>query len=569
MAIRPARSRQEVIGFPEPSGTISPGLGLREFGDLDIAQDDLRQGERLIPATPPMVMGDVVPGRIEDWRNATSEWHDLWHVIPRELDLGSIAADLEIELTVFSAWRREIREWTSFANNGGAGVSVSGLPGLPVQVSPFDGYTITINVSTDGAAAVDGSLEFVFDGVDTISIPVSLIRTAFWNAEPTGEGDFEEVFGFETAITSSLDGTEKRQAIRPAPVLRWNSDYRQTLEGRGQTFENVLFDFQHRRFATPVRTQWMPLTADVTAGDTIIPVVTEYRDLRIGGAFSLALSDEVFDVSEIADIAPTTVELVSPVLNDYPAGTIVYPLLTTLADARIRGTRWPVNLREWQIEFTSTENDVDYADTSAWPEYQGKVLLDDFNALPSGTLSEDYRHDFVEMDNTIGNPYRFSFWGRHKRSHQLTVRALGKQGVWELRQLIYALRGRQVSFYKPTHSDDLRAAGDVVSGTNVLNVLDWGYSRYVGERTPRNIIRLTEVSGTTHIRVITASSQQAGGVDQLELDDVWPATIAQADVERIEYVEKVRLDTDSPRIRYLQGNMDTAYLVAPVRVVFE
>jgi len=82
------------------------------------------------------------------------------------------------------------------------------------------------------------------------------------------------------------------------------------------------------------------------------------------------------------------------------------------------------------------------------------------------------------------------------------------------------------------------------------------YSTLVRNRQPRNVIRVVLKDGTvSDPKEVTGSSIPVAGTDRLDITpDTWGITVALADIERVEYVHKVRLDSDTIRMRFSQGD---------------
>ena len=499
------------------------------------------------------------------------DWFETFHVVPRSFAFGNLLSDQSSAIEVFSAFRRlPKREWTSFTNNAGAGVNLGGEPSLPVDVDPLTGIVMTLDVSTAGDPFVDATLDFFFTGVGTALVPITIQRIVLWGKTP--EQPFSEVLSSLTDVFPAKAGKEKRHSLRKNPRQSWEYEFLIDEGEESQILENLLFDFQHRTFGVPVWFEDSTLTAAVTAGDTTITVdSTDYRDYRVGGRAVIFTDQGTFDVLEIASggISSTTLTFTSAATNSYVVGTKVFPLAVCRAPAVVEGGRWPVTLRRLGMRFEAVDNDVDLADISPFSSYNSKLLLDNGNSMLQATVRHTYRQNIMQVDGGAGLVFQDAFWDRHKRGHQFTLRAEGRQAVWEMRGLAHALKGRWISFYVPTDADDLIVVANLVSAADTMDVQNVGYTQFVRDRQPKDVIRVNFVDGSTPLlRGITGSASPSSTVDQLTLDGTWPSTITPAEISRVEYVEKVRLDTDDVRIEYDSSGI-RARLVAPVVAVFE
>lgn len=508
------------------------------------------------------------PPVLADQSSAGFDWFDDFHVVPRSFDFGNLLSDQSTPMEVFSAFRRDYKEWTSYTNNAGTGVLLDGLPSLPTTVSPLSGVIMSLDVSTSGPPFVDSTLVFVFTGVGTITVPIEIQRIVFWGLVP--ELPFTETLEFLTGVYESADATEKRESLRGFPRQAWGYKYFIDEGTDAQVFENLLFDFQSRTFGVPVLMEDTQTTVAIVVGDTTINVeATAYRDFRVGGLAAVVTSQTTFDVLEISAVTATTLVFTSPTANAYVIGTDVFPLMTCHADKKISGARYQDNLRTLFINFQPTDNVVDLADLTPFSSFNSKLLLDSGNVMTGNTVGESFFEEATVLDGKVGLVFKDPNWDHHKRTHSLTLRAEGRQGIWELRGLIHAIKGRWISFYVVRDSDDLTPDSDLVSGQTSLNVENVGYAQFVRNRQPKNVIRISFVDGSTPlIRTIIGSVSSTTTVDILTLDSTWPATYTPAEISRIEYVEKVRFDTDSMKIKHDRSG-NRARLTAPVRAVFE
>ena len=227
-----------------------------------------------------------------------------------------------------------------------------------------------------------------------------------------------------------------------------------------------------------------------------------------------------------------------------------------LGDGRIRTT------------FQVVDNEASLASTAAFPTtFNSKVVVDDGNYLEGRDKSESFRLQRFVLDNATGEPAYDSLWPNHRHTTVKTWLARGRQRLWEIRQLLHALRGPQTSWYLPSFSEDFEAVGNFVSGSALLDVANWGYTRQVGSLPPRNVLRVVFNDGTPTIyRTILSSAEGSPTLETLTVDSNWGVDKTPADVERIELVEHVRFADDRIRMEHRQGQ-GTTRIAAPVVAV--
>lgn len=501
------------------------------------------------------------------------DFYERFHVIARSYDFGNVLSTQQDDIEVHSAYRRLSFDWTTFVNGAGAGTSLVGQPTLPETIEPCTSEQMTLQVEVVGPAIVDDTLDFGFGDGTTIMVPITFQRIVMLAFEP--ELPMVETLEFLTDVFLHLDGTEQRVRLRTNPRQFFDLEFKLDEGPDMALFDNVLFEWQHRLFGLPIWHERTALTVAASVNDTTINVgETAYRDFREGGLAVVLTDERNFDVQEIATggIAATTLTFVNGLLNGYPVGTKVMPLRTAHAEGVIGGQRNRVNLGMRRMVLRVTDNDVgSIASGAAFSTYNGKVLLDDCN-LVNRVMSENHERQITVLDYGTGDVIQTSTWDTGRRQHTKGFTARGPQKTWELRQLMHLLAGRQTSLYIPTFWKDLEANADLVSGASTMSITNVGYNRYAQERQNRDVIRVVfkpSVGQSPLIRVIQSSTEVDADNESLTLDTTWPANFATSDILRIEYISKVRLDTDKVRFRHKLGIQSNVECVVPVKEVLE
>lgn len=508
-------------------------------------------------------------GEVQDRAQPTYEnWWESFHVIPRSFAFGNILSSQTQSMEIYSAYRDEDHNWTSFVNNAGAGITITGQPVLPHLFVPQSsgGLTLELNVSTSGQPVVDTTLDFVFDVPQTVMVPITLKRVVLFSIQP--ELPYTERLQWLTEVLAHVDGTEQRISARKNPRQSFEWDFIMEDGLERSFFHNILFDWQARVFGLPMWKELTRSSSAITAGDTTITVKsTAFADYRVGGLFLVFTDRNTFDVLELDSTpGPTSLVATSGTNNSYPSGALVMPLRTGTAKANIRSSRYVMGQAKTSILFTVDDNDVDLSDLSAWNSYDGKLLVDTCNSV-RGQMAEEFQQDIIELDPGIGLREQASPWANGKRVHQLALLAKGSQGLWEVRQMLHAVRGKQISFYVPTFTKDFEPTGPIPAGSQI-DVKNVGYTQFVQNRQPRNVIRIEFNNGDAdEIREILSSVEVDATTETLTVDTAVSAH-ALSEIKRMSLVEKVRWDSDSITIRHEIGDTTTR-ITGPVKTVFD
>jgi hypothetical protein len=537
----------------------------------------------LVPATANLVVGGTLtknqnnqPGQPITGRSgykdqelsAGFDFFEHAHVIPRSFDFGFVLATQVTDIEVYNAYRRTVISWDTYVNNAGAGVTLLGQPGLPVNVPAQGGIAMQLQVTTQGPAVVDSTLDFGFSPGGTLLVPILIERVVLFAQRP--ENEYDEFLEWLTDILRHKDGSEQRPSARENPRQFFEFDYFLDDGTERTSFENFLFDWQSRVFGVPIWHEEAVSTQAALVDDTTIFVdSTDYADFRVGGLCALIADEDTFDVVPIAVVNPTSIVLENGVLNPYPIGTAVLPLRTAEARASISGSRFLNNASTIKLRFRVLDNDVGgIADLSAFSSYNGRLLYDLFN-FAIGGRSEQFDRQITVIDNQTGIVDQDSQWDRHRRKSGWGAVMRGKQAMWEHRQMLHAIRGRQTAWYLPTNRTDLDVLEDLVSAAATIEVGNTGYNQFVRERQARNVIRVTFNNGDPPlVRTILSSTVISATRETLTLDDTWPSAYTVAEIDRVEFVEKLRFDSDRIKIQHGGAGGRTAKITAPVRTVF-
>lgn len=498
-------------------------------------------------------------------RAPADDWFERVHGFPLRIAAGIILSQQNHTLDLFNAYRKERRTLSAFVNNAGAGIVVVGLPTLPAVVEELDGPILTVQILVDGDPTIDGTLDFIFDD-RTVKIPITGQRAILFAVEP--ESPLVETLRFKTDVLVKRNGKEQRRSLRASPRQLLDLLYETEAFDR-QFLEARVFGGHSRAFGIPLWFEPALLTAAITIGASTITVdSTAFADFRNGSLAIVFAGSDNFEALIIQSFTATTLTFESPFTKAFPVGTRVMPVRSVRFDETIRGERWPLNLQRTRLRVVVIDEGKDLSSTAAFPTFNGKVILSEGNVI-AGNLEEAYERRMETVDSESGRLERFSNEPVSRRSQVKTFHCRTRQRLWEIRQLIHALRGRTISFYIPTFFGDLTPVGaGISSGGVTLNFVNHGFTKFVNAQAPRNSVRVVLTSGATIVRLIQSAAEIDSATEQITVTAAWGVDAAVSAIERVEIVEKARFDTDDVQIRHLNARGD-AVVAVPVKSVLE
>lgn len=492
------------------------------------------------------------------------DFFDQMIVIPRSIDAGLVLDTKDFEIDIYSSYKDATRIFQSYLNNAGPGILVPDLPGLPTNLDPQHGLTVTVRVLVDGPPSISGTQDFGFDTV-TIYIPITGVRMIVFPFEPTQP--LIERLTFLTDVLRKRDGKEQRVALRSAP--RQSFEFSLDVNGRErQALNAILFDSQARAFGLPIWSETAILTSDVEVDDDTIYVdTTDYSDFRVGGTAIVWDSFDNYQALEISVITDTTLEFQTTFTKTFPIGSRVMPVRAGYLNKVLRGHKWHQKLQQNRIQFSIWDNDANLSDTSAFSTYNSKVILDEPNKIEN-VLRESLEHRYTIIDNETGVFETLTDVDVSRHGFSKTFFSNSRQRLWEVRQLMHALKGSATSFYIPTFFDEFEVTQDVTSGSSTLTFRNIGYADYIQDRQPLDVVRLVLTNGTEVIRGVTSSSVIDTEEEQIVVDSSWGVNASVDEIDHVDFVLKVRMTGDEVEIIHTDS-LGQAQVYMPLITVFE
>mgnify|MGYP000851232608 FL=1 len=491
-------------------------------------------------------------------------WFEHTHLLPRlTQEVGNVITERTIPCDLYNADRNNAVVCTSIDNDLGDGFEVLGVPATPFTMDPQDGFAFQIKVLQSGALRFDGTYTFNFNTGESQTIRITGSRIILLPYRP--EAPLKEHLVFDTKILEAIDSTEQRRANREFP----RGVFEMNLKGNGRRVECILFDRLSKVLAIPAWHEPSFLSQAVTVGDTVINVnTTNYANFYVGGNVIILKDEFTYDVAKIEAMTPTTLTLDTATANSFDVDTQVMPLMAAYVEATAPVVKALVNESTIKLKAYVNACDNDIADASGWSTYNGKVFLDDPNLVDGKELAETLRTKVFVLDNLTGDRSQFSQWAHAIRNGAKGWKTRDRASLWKLRKLLHFLKGRQVSFYIPTFTNDLWPTQTLVNASSSFTMAMIGYTVNVHERWPKQVFRMHLKSGAILVRTIVNSVEASTDTEQLTVDTPWPYDIQPADIERIEFLQKVRLDTDDIVITHYNA-LGQATCVVPTKEVTE
>lgn len=468
-----------------------------------------------------------------------SLWFEVAHLLPRlTQDVGNVATEQTLSCELYNANRTESITVSSITDNLGTGFQVTGVPTPPFTILSQRGLEFDITISSSGELNFDSTYTFTLSTGEEYTVRIIGSRIILLPIRP--EAPLKEHLIFDTKIIEAVSGSEQRIANRSQP----RSVFEMTVRDDRRRIELLLFDRQSKIVAIPAWHEPSFLSSAGSVDDLTVNVdTTAYGNFYVGG-YAIVFKDKyTYDALKIESMTSTSLTFESGLTYDYSINTQVMPLMTAYLEATTSATKAPVNDQTFKIKAYVETEENDIADTSGWSIYNGKVFLDDPNMI-SGSLPESLETKVYVLDNVTGNRSNIAVWEHNLRRSRKGFKTNSRAELWKLRQLLHYLKGKQVSFYIPTFSRDIEPNQTMLNASTTFTMDNIGYTVNAYQRWPKQVIRVHLTDGTILVRTIQNSAEVSASVEQLTVDTAWPYDIEPEDIDRIEFLEKVRLDED-------------------------
>lgn len=545
MAEIDAQAQQPVVG-----GVVNErlSLGLRALHfDAWPAHDDI---------VPPSPRSEVTtafpvsasPRAISAQRAITlsDDWYHRVHIVPRVLAIGNLVSTQVSEIFVWNAWFSPIA--LTSIDGIEEGITLNGPDDFPYTFEPMQYSRWDVSVTPEGPSTIDTSLTWDFSEVPDAQLQITGVRIVAWTLTPDWSDGIRERLAWSTDVMSSDERDEQRRAIRLSP--RRSFDARMYVEDRERAlFEVMMRGWGGRIWAMPVWPDIQILRTPVTLGATSISCATEGRDFRAGG-LAMLRSESAFvsEVVQVETVESDSLTLLRPTQMAWPAGSRLYPVRTARFEAQPRTRRLTDRATDVRATFILVE-------PSDWPEaelptYRGLPVLDT-RPDEAEDLTGTYERAMRMLDNISGIPFVLDAADAAfaVQAHAWKLNGIAERSAF--RSLLYALRGRQVAVWLPTHADDLHLIETLASESVSATIENIGYARFGLGQIGSQDIRIELRNGDVYYRRITNAVAIDGETEQITIDTALGTTVAPEDVARICFMMLARSQSDVTEIHHV------------------
>lgn len=490
------------------------------------------------------------------------------HVNPVRYDLGNVLQPESRVVEVWNAWPRTAKTLTAITETGTIGITLI-EPGVkPLVYNPLASKDYTLEISEEGPADILANYLFNF-GAEQPEHDVTGSRVVAFALCP--ERPIKEGLEFKTDIIESFNGSEHR--IRGRRLPRQQFEYKYILkDDQARSWAlNAAAGHHGRGFAVPVFSMMRRLTADISAGVTVVPVDTTNADFREPTTWTSELivlwrDWDDFEVLQTSTggVAASNITVDRPTIGAHLASeTFVIPMQVMYSRDPIEWEESRNNVLFLSIGWLS-ESVADLGDLSSLPTHDGLPVLSGLNFMDNrlqGKVTRKY--DMIDQESGVFEV----LFGRTITEYSTTKGFEPKTDAdcWLMRQILYGLNGKQTTFFLPSFRNDFQATGTIGASATDIEVELVGYDRLIDTADPYGDIMVELMDGTQIFRNITGSASD-GITDTITLNASLGQEVTIANTRFFSYLYRVRLNVDTVEIEHSRlSNMTVRVPLAGVK----
>jgi hypothetical protein len=482
---------------------------------------------------------------------------------PGSLDIGNLLNEQVRQITVWNGYLFP-KDVDAVGLDVAAGMELIEPFEAPYTLRPLQAVKYQLKVGVSGPPVINSVLSFDIDGTVYV-VPVRGRRVLVFAIPPNWTTSPVETLEWKTSILRSHDGTEQRRELRRVP--RRGMEYDFLVKDRAAALlDKLLQSWQNRIYAVPVWWDKAESTADANAGATTVMLSTRTYGFVVGQLAVMYKDTFNYEAVEIVAVNADSIELDQPLGFDWPAGSLVYPIVQGHLPERISFTRVTNTVQTGRVTF-----ETDPSTTDAYLPVKAATNL--YEGLEVITRQPNWR------DN-IENEFSFSFdtldtgLGAVQWQAKETYPRLTKQHAWLLRdreqmlafrEMLGRMKGMQKVFWVPSWHADITLALLIPAGDTSMAVVGTEFNQLIGSSIAFNRLMIRMKDGSTYYRRILTTGE-ANGNSIINMEASFPFEVAPDQVLAIHLLLKCRMAGDKIEIPWRTDAVaepTTAFITVP------
>lgn len=357
-------------------------------------------------------------------------------------------------------------------------------------------------------------------------------------------------------LTDIIDtaNTEQRVSLRPYPRTEFDMDFFM-YPSQVEAARAYLNDTQLDESYVPLWNE-VEYVGTLALGATTINVDTTIARYLDGENVFVIGDEGNFEITTISAVTASSLTVSALVYNHTNAHVMPVYLFTMQ-----NGIRFRKSASDIVTASATFEGSKNYEITAniPFPTYNSKHVVD-AASLVGGTGDTSVRESNV-FDNVAGKIKRLKTYNYEVTKSNILMEMDTKAQVWNIRRWLYALKGKQTSFYVPLFTYDFELDTDITDTdtTLIIKTNPLFPNNYIGH------IMILENDGTQHYHQVTEVNNIDPDTDELQLTAVTNYNLLASNVKLICRMPLMRSNTDRFELIHRIGGVTS--LNIPLREV--
>lgn len=357
-------------------------------------------------------------------------------------------------------------------------------------------------------------------------------------------------------LTDIIDTANKEQrvAMRPYPRTEYDMEFF-FVPSQVEAARALLESSQLNDLYVPL---WNEVQAvgTLALGATSITVDTTIARYLDGQNVYVTGDEGNFEITTISAITPTT--LTVGALTYGHTNAHVMPAYPFKIGNGMTFRKTASDVVRASATFKGAQN-YEVTPNVPFPSYNGKHVIDTASLI--GGTGDTIKRESSEFSNVAGKIELLKKYNYDVETSNLIIEMDTKAEVWSIRQWLYAIRGRQVSFYVPLFTYDFQVNLDIADTDTTIrvNTNKLFPNSYTGH------IMVQEKDGTQHYHEVTAVNNIDANNDELQLSAATGYNLTVSNVQLICRMPLMRSNSDRLELPHRIGGVTS--LTIPLREV--
>lgn len=473
------------------------------------------------------------------------------------MSLGFVTADKLIDFKIFNGFF-EAKILKEIRFNNLSGVSVETADGSTrVSINPLRTAILKIKVSGKGSAKIDGSMELIFERMQSITIHVTGSRVLLWNIPPNWKNSVRETFMYKTDVITSYNKKEQRRSLITQP--RRGVAYEALMSKQLlMAVRNTLYGWHNRPYLIPLWWYLFTLKKSALRGDNTIVISDISGTDSIQESTRLVIWRGAFETEllTVKSVSGNTITLLTPLENDYHAGVEIYPVTDVMVDSNL-------TIQNLTSEVSTSDITASILGVSAplknmRTDSQKIITFNGVEVLTErpnwqSSIEELYESDAESVDYGYGGVAYFNRGTPTLLTRTATFLSKTRQQTEWWRRFIHRQRGQLKSFLVPTNTKDVVLAKGAGKGTKEFLMEDYYLSSIVNNSKERKILGI-RIYGKDYFFTIQ-KIETSDGLARVVVEEEIPITMPKQDVAFINFLQRMRFASDEIEIEHITSEI--------------